>query len=117
MVREFGTDKTDQILRMSAQVGEALNVLAKIDEIAGYRITQKWIFVDLLWLIMQRQSAGAVVDATKAASHYLEFEKRRREFNSRRKYLSVAVGTIRSSTGIFTTILLHSEHRVASELV
>jgi hypothetical protein len=87
MVREFGTDKSDQVLRMSAQVGDALNVLAKIDEIVGYRITQKWIFVDLLWLIMQRQSAGAVVDPHKAASSYLEFEKRRREFNSRPELL------------------------------
>src|SRR6266481_2207072 len=87
MVREFGTERTEQILRMSAQIGEALNVLAKMDEIVGYRITQKWIFVDLIWLIMQRQSAGAVVDPSKAASSYLEFEKKRREFNSRPEVL------------------------------
>ena len=105
---------------MSAQVGEALNILAKIDEIAGYRITQKWIFVDLLWLIMQRQSAGAVVDPAKAASCYLEFEGKRREFTSftvARKYLSGAVAAMRSSIGTFTTILLHSERRVASKPV
>ncbi len=68
---------------MSARIGEALNALAKIDQLVGHKITQKWIFVDLLWLIMQKQAEGARVDAAKAAARYRDFEKRRREFNSR----------------------------------
>ncbi len=87
LVREFGQADTDRVLEMSAEVGDALNVLAEIDKIVGYRITQKWIFVDLCWLIMQRHASGAEVDAAKLAACYLKFEKKRREFNSRPEVL------------------------------
>jgi Protein of unknown function DUF262 len=87
MLLDFGPAETDQILKVSAQVGEALNVLAEINKVVGYRITQKWIFVDLLWLIMQHHTRGATIDIQKAASSYLKFEERRREFNSQPEVL------------------------------
>jgi hypothetical protein len=87
MVRDFGPGQMDQILRMSAEVGDGLNVLSQVDNIVGHTITQKWIFVDLLWLIMQRHAGGAAVDPNKLATCYQEFEKKRREFNSRPEVL------------------------------
>lgn len=87
MVLDFGPAETDRILEMSVEVGEALNVLAEMNHLAGRAITQKWIFVDLLWLIMQRHAAGATIDTRKAVSSYLKFEKKRREFNSRPEVL------------------------------
>jgi hypothetical protein len=83
MVRDFRSPDTDRILKMSADIGEALNVLAEVDRVVGNKITQKWIFVDFLWLFMQRHAAGAKIDIEKAATSYLKFEERRREFNSK----------------------------------
>ena len=87
MVRDFGPSETDRILELSARVGDALNVLAEINTQVGFGVTQKWIFVDLFWLILQRHEAGVAMDAAKVASCYREFEKRRREFNGRPEVL------------------------------
>jgi hypothetical protein len=83
MLLDFGPSDTDRILEMSAKIGDALNVLADVNELVGHKITQKWIFVDFLWLFMQHQAAGATIDVEKAATSYLNFEQKRREFNSR----------------------------------
>jgi hypothetical protein len=64
------------------RVGDALNVLAQVNALTNQRITQKWIFVDLCWLVMQHQENGDVVDPAKLAASYTAFEDRRREFNS-----------------------------------
>jgi len=87
MVRDFSPQDSVRILEIAARVGDALNVLSAVDRIVGYRMTQKWIFVDFLWLIMQRQAAGAIVDASKVATSYRAFEKLRREFNSKPEVL------------------------------
>jgi hypothetical protein len=87
MFEEFGPDRTDEVLELSAEVGDALNVLDEVNTIAGRRITQKWIFVDLAWLIMRRIEAGATVDPRKLAASYMAFEQRRREYNSRPEVL------------------------------
>ncbi|MER8464527.1 DUF262 domain-containing protein [Mesorhizobium sp. M1396] len=87
MVRHFGPTQAERVLEMSAEVGDALNVLAEVNEIVAHRITQKWIFVDLCWLVMQRHQTGAAVDAVKLAARYLDFEDRRREFNSKPEVL------------------------------
>jgi hypothetical protein len=50
-------------------------------------ITQKWIFVDFLWLFMQRHAEGATIDIQKAAASYLQFEAKRREFNGKSEVL------------------------------
>ncbi len=82
MVRDFGAAEMDQIRKMWAEVGDALNVLAEVDRLVGHKITQKWIFLDFLWLFMQRHAEGATIDAEKAATGYLRFEEKRRAFNS-----------------------------------
>lgn len=82
MLLEYDRTRTDECLELSAKVGETLNVLHEVNTLVNFRITQKWMFVDLCWLIMQRSSSGETVDAAKLASCYEQFEKRRRKFNS-----------------------------------
>lgn len=82
MIGEFGPDRMDRILECTAEVGSVLNVLEAVNELAGLRITQKWIFVDLGWLVMQRQATGAEVDSARLALAYQAFELRRRHYNS-----------------------------------
>ena len=81
MVVEFGPDRAAEVLEFSAEIGDALNVLARVNEFASHRISQKWIFVDLCWLVMQRHAEGAQVDPARLAAAYEAFERRRREFN------------------------------------
>jgi hypothetical protein len=73
----------DRVLELSAEVGDALNVLAEVNEIAGHRIIQKWIFVDLAWLVIDCHSDGVVIDPMKLAAAYQRFEARRREYTGR----------------------------------
>lgn len=80
MVRAFGSNDTDAVLALNETVGDALTVLASVNRAANYQITQKWIFVDLAWLIIQRHAAGAVVDAQKLAQAYVALEQRRRRY-------------------------------------
>lgn len=87
MVIEFGSDKAEQLLLMTSVVGDALNVLAKVNELVDYKITQKWIFVDLCWLIMQQQVSGEAIDSNELAENYAEFEKLRRKYNSHPEHL------------------------------
>lgn len=82
LIADFGSDRMDEILECTAEVGNALNVLETVNERSRYRIVQKWIFVDLGWLVMQRQAAGATVDAAKLAAAYQAFEARRIAHNA-----------------------------------
>ncbi|TCP65368.1 DUF262 domain-containing protein [Sphingomonas sp. PP-CE-1G-424] len=77
MVADFGPDHMDRILECAAEVGDALNILEQVNELSRFRIVQKWIFVDLGWLVMQRLAAGASVDAARLAAAYHGFEARR----------------------------------------
>jgi hypothetical protein len=87
LLTEYDHTRSQEALEVSAKVGDALNVLHDVNTITDFRITQKWIFVDLCWLIMQRQSTGATVSASKLAKCYLEFDQKRREFNSKPEVL------------------------------
>lgn len=87
MVTDYGPARADEVLELSAEVGDALNVLAEVNNLASGRITQKWIFVDLCWLIMQRHEAGTMVDPAKLAAAYESFEARRRDYNNRPEVL------------------------------
>jgi hypothetical protein len=82
MVAEYRPDKTDEVLRIAATVGDALTVLAKVDERLGHSLTQKWLFVDLCWLIMQQQAKGVEVDAVELADNFHEFDALRRKYAS-----------------------------------
>lgn len=78
MILDYGPNQSDRVLELSAEVGDALNVLAAVNQRANYKITQKWIYVDLCFLVMQRHKAGAVVDPDKLYSAYETFEALRR---------------------------------------
>ncbi|WP_085654941.1 MULTISPECIES: DUF262 domain-containing protein [unclassified Pseudomonas] len=80
MVVEFGVDRAADVLRISSRVSEALTVLAEVDGCLGHRLTQKWLFVDLTWLIMQQQLAGIEVNAEELADNFSEFESLRRQY-------------------------------------
>lgn len=87
MISEYGADRGDEVLDMSTKVDEALTVLAKINEQLEYSITQKWIFVDLSWLIMQYQAEGRSIDAERLVRRFKNFESLRREYNSQSEKL------------------------------
>jgi hypothetical protein len=82
MISEYGADRGAEVLELSSKVDEALTVLADINEKLGYSITQKWIFVDLSWLIMQYQAEDKVIDVDKLVRRFANFESLRREYNS-----------------------------------
>lgn len=79
MFESYKSGKEAEVQGFFAKVGEALAVLAEVNAKARFSITQKWIFVDLAWLIMQHQEAGTAVDPGKLANRYMEFERQRRE--------------------------------------
>lgn len=79
MIVEYGPDRAAEVLELSAEIGDALNVLAQVNELANYQITQKWVFVDLCWLVIQRHAASAQVDPARLAAAYQAFETRRRQ--------------------------------------
>ena len=81
-VLSYGPDRADDILTMAAEVGDALNVLEEVDAALGRRLTQKWIVVDLCWMIMERQRAGQSTDAAKIVVSYRAFDTQRLEYNS-----------------------------------
>lgn len=82
MVSEYGSDRGVEVLELSSKVDEALNVLKEINKTLGFSITQKWIFVDLAWMIMQYQADGKAIDVEKLSRRFASFEALRREYNA-----------------------------------
>lgn len=82
MIKLYATGHKDALLELTARVGDALNVVAEVNQKVDYRITQKWMFVDLAWLVMQHQAAGSVVDPNKMSSAYTRFENLRRKHSA-----------------------------------
>lgn len=87
MVSEYGADRGAEVLELSAAVDEALNVLREINASLGHSITQKWIFVDLAWLIMQYQADGKPIDVGRLSRKFAIFEALRREYNAKSENL------------------------------
>jgi hypothetical protein len=85
--RDYNKRPMEELATLSAKVGEALNVLAEVDQHTRYRITRKWIFVDLLGLIMTLQGEGRAIDASRFAAAYDAFEERRRAYISKPELL------------------------------
>ena len=80
MILEFGPERMPELLAFSSAVSEALTVLAEVDALLKRRITQKWLFVDLVWLIIQQQTAGHEVNADDLAEGFMEFDELRRKY-------------------------------------
>lgn len=83
MIFEFGPDQGAELLAYSSSVNEALTVLAEVDAQLKRRITQKWLFVDLVWLIIQQQNSGIEVNADDLAESFVEFDELRRKYTSK----------------------------------
>lgn len=82
MITEYGTDRGLEVLALSAKVDDALTILEEVNGILSQTITQKWIFVDLSWFIMQCQDEGKSLDAERIARKFKAFENLRRIYNS-----------------------------------
>lgn len=79
---EYSSDDTDAVLAMAAQVGDALNVLAEVNQLIDFRLVEKWLFVDLCWFVMQREAAGATVESSMLAERFLAFNGLRKKYTS-----------------------------------
>lgn len=95
MILEFGPDKAPDLLVFSSAVNDALTVLAEIDTQLKRQITQKWLFVDLVWLIIQQQTAGIEVNADDLAESFMEFDDLRRKYTSKPEDLLQSDGTVK----------------------
>lgn len=95
MILEFGQDKADHVLKFTATVGEALNILTIINEKLNFKIVQKWLFVDLCWLIMQWQAENKEFDVGELTENFEAFERLRKEYTSRPETL---IGSAESNT-------------------
>jgi hypothetical protein len=85
--RQFNGKSVDELTALSARVGDALNILAEVDTDAKIRIERKWIFVDLLLLIIQKRDKGLAIDISRFTRAYDRFEERRRAHTSNPAYL------------------------------
>jgi len=79
---EYDNEDTDEVLAMAAQVGDALNVLAEVNQRLDFRLVEKWLFVDLCWFVMQREAAGTTVESTVLAERFTAFNALRRRYTS-----------------------------------
>jgi hypothetical protein len=80
--QEYNKRPMEDVMALSSKVGEALNVLAEVDQLTRFTIIRKWIFVDLLGLIMTYQDAGKAINVAKFTVAYDAFEERRRSYAS-----------------------------------
>lgn len=80
--REYNAQPLEVLTDLSARVGDALNILAEVDTLAAYRIDRKWLFVDLMLLVLKMHAAGKAIDVTRFTKAYDRFEERRREYTS-----------------------------------
>ncbi|MDF1775728.1 MAG: DUF262 domain-containing protein [Rhizobiaceae bacterium] len=71
--------EVDQQLLMdqSKQIGEALTLLQAVNANVNQRITQKWIFCDLIYLLIKRVRDGITINLAEFATVYQEFDVRR----------------------------------------
>lgn len=68
-----------KLTQLSSEVDDSLEILAKVNAICGNRITQKWIFCDLFYFIIEVTRSGKKINIKKMASIYKDFEKLRSE--------------------------------------
>lgn len=66
-----------ELLDRSIEVDEALELLHEINVAANSRITQKWMFCDLVYFLIKQIRLGAVVDTDEMARLYREFDVKR----------------------------------------
>ena len=81
LYEEYDQNRSVEVLKLLEEVGDALNIMTDVNNHLGGLITQKWIFVDLCFLIMENLKAGIIIDPAKLAKRYRYFDIKRREYN------------------------------------
>jgi Protein of unknown function DUF262 len=97
MILEFGPDQGPRLLALSSEVNDALTVLSEVDCQLKRRITQKWLFVDLAWLIIQQLTSGLEVNADDLAESFMEFDDLRRKYTGKPEDILQAPGSAKQS--------------------
>ena len=65
-----------------SQADDILSFLNQVNLRASKRLTQKWMFVDLFYLLYQRRKGLASIPVARFARTYIRFDKRRLEYTS-----------------------------------
>lgn len=65
---------------LAPRIAEVLDLLDQVNGLSPYRITQKWVFVDLCWFVADHLAQGRSVSAARLAQAYTQFEQRRRDY-------------------------------------
>lgn len=73
--------ETDEITDIVQRVEDVLDILAQVNDAAGRRITQKWVFVDLGHWLFRRLTGGHTIDVNALAVAYKKFDETRLEYN------------------------------------
>lgn len=72
----------ETIEELAPRIAEVLDILEQVNDISPYRMTQKWMFVDMCWFVAERLELGRSVSPVRLAQAYSQFEQRRREYTS-----------------------------------
>jgi hypothetical protein len=74
---ESPSTSNQEMMDRSIEVDRALELLRDVNVAANYRITQKWIFCDLIYFLIKQVRSGAFIDTDEMARLYLAFETKR----------------------------------------
>ena len=67
---------------MVTDANSILDFLKEVNELSSSKITQKWIFVDLFYLLYRHVDQISKINVAKFAKTYLAFEEDRRKHNA-----------------------------------
>ena len=78
LLRAYESMSAGTVTDLARQISDVLDILGTVDALNTSRITQKWIFVDLAWLISDGLNEGGMVDGIRLATLYAQFDRRRK---------------------------------------
>jgi hypothetical protein len=58
-------------------------VLDEVNQRLGFKLVEKWLFVDLCWFVMQREASGAAVESTTLAERFASFNALRKKYTGK----------------------------------
>lgn len=82
LMDDYQNISQEDYMEVISDANEILSFLDDINLLSGKRITQKWMFVDLFYLIYSIKENLEHINHEKFAECYLNFDKKRLEFNS-----------------------------------
>jgi hypothetical protein len=66
--------KSRQIQPLMSELDDILDFLHAVNKLSNFRLTQKWIFVDLVFLLFRTNAKLAQIDRAKFAKTYINFD-------------------------------------------